>query len=235
MFQPGPMQCLTWKQACYNLCPFQDGVPDATRTRVPDVGRSSPWSGPTGDPGTPCGSASIPGAARCPHAGPRDDACRGGSAVAARQPDLRSRAPRPRRRLPRVLPDSPIQRASRSRPSARRSRPPERPRSAMSGARGSRGESDQPHPRPSGCSVGRQVSRAAAQDAARVPERARVRAQQLAEARCGSARARSTLVRGLVRRLADPPTAAGGTGPGVSTAHLACQERVAAPWPDRCR
>jgi len=86
---------------------------------------------------------------------------------------------------------------------------------------------------PSWSGLWRSLSRASAEHSARIPKRSRVRAQQLDEARPRRVRTRSTVVRGLVRRVADSPSTPGGSGTSGSAANVARTDGVASPRPAR--
>jgi hypothetical protein len=193
------------------------------------VGRPAAGSGAEADTGTPPRStAPAAGAARYPLSRTRDPTGQARSAVAATPSSLRSRAECPRGRVGDALPRRTVLGASRS--------------SAPGGgggrangscawsprARDPRRQGDQPDAGAAWNRLGRPLPRPHPRDPARSQERPGLRAAKLAATRSGCTRARWSVVRTVVRRVAHgagtpPGSVAGGCG-----SHLARTDRVAA-------
>jgi hypothetical protein len=146
----------------------------------------------------------------------------------------RKRSLRARLGMSQRIPGSSVQRPSRSCPFVVGGGFADGVRPRCARPRGARGEGREPHPRATRSRVGRSVSRAAAEDAPRGSERARLRPQQLPEARRPGAGNGSVLVGPVVRRVeesVDPdPSVRVAAGP-----YLACDGRVAVARIDRRR
>jgi len=169
----------------YDMCLSQDGTTDATRPGASHVGRPPCRCWPQAI--WPEGRRLSPHPARSCRAtsGARDTARGALTAVAARRPAFPAPLPRPRTKLTRWTPHSPLLRTDRSRSPDRRSG---EWRSTLAGAPGARHparEESQPRARPGRKFLERPISCPAAPDTARGTKRARLCPAERAEAHAG--------------------------------------------------